>query len=90
MSVSWTESWRSSVKRDRLWVTGIDVDNNIIPSQSMSNLRLTYGLDEADHNYSFYGMVTNLFDRNPSEVMGLNNIWGNIGREFTLGVNYSY
>ena len=90
LSVSWTENWRSDVKRDRLWVTGIDVDNNRIPSQSMSNLRVTYGLDRQEHSYSFYGMVTNVFDRNPSRVLGLNNIWGDIGREYTLGVNYRY
>jgi len=90
LSVSWTENWRSSVKRDRLWVTGIDVDNNMIASQSMSNLRATYALDRAEGSYSFYGMVTNVFDRNPSRVMGLNNIWGDIGREYTVGVNYSF
>jgi outer membrane receptor protein involved in Fe transport len=90
LSVSWTENWRSSVKRDRLWITGIDVDNNMIASQSMSNLRVTYGWDRQDDSYSFYGMVTNVFDRNSSRVMGLNNIWGDIGREYTFGVNYKY
>lgn len=90
LSVSWTENWRSSVKRDRLWRSGIDVDNNIIPSQSMSNLRVTYGFERGSGSYSIYGMVTNVFDRNPSRVNGLNNIWGDIGREYTLGLTYRY
>jgi len=91
LSVSWTENWRSAVKRDRLWVTGIDVDDNRIPSQSMSNLRITYGFEtQSGSRYSLYAMITNVFDRNPSRVKGLNNIWGNIGREYSVGLNYRY
>jgi len=90
LSVSWTENWRSEVKRDRLWVSGIDVDDNTIASQSMSNLRMTYGVEGEDDSYSMYAMVSNVFDRDPSRVMGLNNIWGAIGRVFTVGVDYRY
>jgi len=90
VSVSWTENWRSEVKRDRVWVSGIDVDDNTIASQSLSNLRMTYRADGADDSYSVYAMVTNVFDRDPSRVMGLNNIWGPIGRVFTMGLDYRY
>jgi iron complex outermembrane recepter protein len=90
LSVSWTENWRSRVKRDRLWQTGIDVDNVMIASQSMSNLRVNYGFEGPRSNYSLYAMVSNVFDRNPSRVMGLNNIWGPIGRNYTVGLNYRY
>lgn len=90
LSVGWTENWRSEVKRDRLWVSGIDVDDNTIASQSLSNLRVTYGFDGPDQNYSVYGMVSNVFDRDPSRVMGLNNIWGAIGRTYTMGLDYRY
>lgn len=86
LSVAWTENWRSEVKRDRLWVSGVDVDDNTIASQSLSNLRVTWSAD----NYSIYGAVSNVFDRNPSRVMGLNSIYDVIGRNYTVGLNYRY
>jgi iron complex outermembrane receptor protein len=86
LSLAWTENWRSKVKRDRLWVTGIDVDNSEIASQSLSNLRATYNMDKI----SVYGSINNIFDRNPSDAKGLNSIYDVIGRNYTVGMNYRY
>lgn len=91
LSLAWTEQWRSATKRNLDWVTGIDIDNNRIASQSMTNLRATYNLDTAGGaTYSLYAAVSNALNRNPSRVMGLNNIWGDIGRHYTVGLRYRH
>jgi membrane protein YqaA with SNARE-associated domain len=38
--------------------------------------------------YALYGSVSNLFDRNPGEVQGLSNIYGDLGRTYALGVRF--
>ncbi len=90
LTVAWSERWRSAAVQDVYWVTGIDVDNNRIASQSLSNLRISYNFESQAGSYNVYGAINNIFDRNPGDVMGLNNIYGNMGRNYTLGVRYNF
>ena len=90
LSLNWTERWRGEVVRSLAWVEGVDVDYNTIGSQRSTNLRATYNFNTDEGNYSVYAAVTNLFNYNPSRSMGLSNIWGNLGRSYTLGMRYDY
>ncbi|HEX7081777.1 MAG TPA: TonB-dependent receptor [Gammaproteobacteria bacterium] len=88
LSLGWTERWVSSAKVDALWQEGIDIDDNTVPSHSVSNFRVTYDLDRQGRTYSVYGMVTNVFDENPGKLMGLPSIYSVVGRTYTVGFNF--
>src|SRR5690606_2025806 len=90
LSISWTERWVSALERNLQWETGIDVDDNRIASQRSTNIRVGYDLDVNGSNYSLYAQVNNLMDYDPSRVQGLTNMWGNIGRTYTMGVRMDY
>ena len=90
MSLIWTQRWRSAASQDLDWVSGIDVDDNEIPAQSLTNLRVSYDLDVGGATYALYAAVNNVFDRNPGDVDGFNNIYGNIGRTYTAGLRASF
>jgi iron complex outermembrane recepter protein len=57
---------------NRLWVEGIDIDNNSISSAKYTNARFSYNGEMA--NGATWGVsldVTNLFDRGPPRIAGL-------------------
>src|SRR5690606_17782136 len=80
VSVSWTTRWASSAARNLSWVEGIDIDDNKIPSHSLSNLRVNYNLDRSAQSISVYGAITNVFDRTPGDIDGHLGIYNDIGR----------
>jgi outer membrane receptor protein involved in Fe transport len=90
LSLMWSERYRGEVKQDLAWVTGIDVDKNEIDPQWLTNVRINYDLDTDGGSYAIYASVNNLFDRNPSDSLGLSNIYGNIGRSYTAGVRFNF
>jgi len=90
MSASWSARWVSDAVRSRNWVTGIDVDYNKIPSHHLHNLRLSYNLDLMDTDSSVYLAISNVFDRNPGDLNGLNGLYDVIGRNYSLGMNISF
>ena len=47
MTAAWSTRWVGDAKRSNLWVDGIDIADNTIPSHHLSNLRLTYDLGES-------------------------------------------
>jgi hypothetical protein len=55
--------------------------------QWLTNIRVNYDLDTERGSYAIYGPINNLFDRNPSDSLGLSNIYGNIGRSYTVGAS---
>ncbi|MDR2188526.1 MAG: TonB-dependent receptor, partial [Azonexus sp.] len=87
-TLSWSTRWVSAAKRNRNWVTGIDVDNNRIPSHHLSNLRLSWNLDSLSEGSSVYLAITNLFDKNPGDLNGLNGIYDILGRNYSIGLRY--
>lgn len=84
-SVSWTERWVSSAKVNALWQEGIDIDDNTVPSHSVSNLRLTYDLERTSKSISVYGMISNVFDKDPGDLMGQPGAYSVVGRAYTVG-----
>src|SRR5690606_17075241 len=90
ITVALSERWRSAVLQDVDWVSGIDVDNNRVSSQSLTNLRLNYDVDTGAGSYVIYAAVNNIFDRNPGDADGLSNIYGNLGRNYTAGIRFSF
>jgi outer membrane receptor protein involved in Fe transport len=90
LSLIWSERWRGRVQQDLSWVSGVDIDDNEVASQRLTNLRVNYDLETDHGDYAVYAAVSNLLDRDPGDVLGLNNIYGNVGRSYTVGVRYSF
>ncbi|MES2623643.1 MAG: TonB-dependent receptor [Pseudomonadota bacterium] len=90
LSLIWSERYRGEVKQDLSWVTGIHVDKNEVDPQWLTNVRVNYDIDTDRGSYAVYASVNNLFDRNPSDSLGLSNIYGNVGRSYTAGVRLSF
>jgi len=91
MSVSWSTRWVSDAVRSVSWVEGIDVAKNDIPSHSLSNLRLTYNMEGLGigSESSIYLAVSNVFDKNQCDLKMLPGLYTVIGRNYSIGFNFS-
>jgi len=91
MSVSWSTRWVSDAVRSVSWVEGIDVAENDIPSHSLSNLRLTYNMEGLGigSESSIYLAVSNVFDKNQCDLKMLPGLYTVIGRNYSIGFNFS-
>lgn len=80
----------------RNWIEGVDVDDNTIASQTVSNLALSYGREMAsggDWRVSFN--VNNLFDRDPPIIaatggQAISNNFDTFGRRYQLSLNMNF
>jgi len=86
---------------NRLFVEGVNVDNNSVPSVTYADLNLSYNMDLSGHDYRLFFNTTNLFDRAPPQTPGnLNFVGGTagpsaamydtIGRTYTIGANMTF
>lgn len=89
-TIGWNTRWVSDGLQDATWVTGVDVDDNRIPSHHVSNFRLSWNLDGFGSNSSVFLSVNNVFDRNPGDLRGFNGIYDILGRNYTLGMRYKF
>jgi iron complex outermembrane receptor protein len=88
-SLSWTTRWVSDGVQSVAWTTGIDVDNNRIPSHHVSNVRLNWNLENVGNgDTNVYLSINNVFDRNPGDLRGFSGIYDILGRNYTLGMRY--
>lgn len=87
----WTATWQQRYISDTLinilWVEGVDIDRNTIPTYSFTNLRFSY----RGENSAFGGdwtlglAVNNAFDKNPPIIPG---VFGRIGSQTNSGTGY--
>jgi iron complex outermembrane receptor protein len=86
---------------NRLFVEGVNVDDNSVPSVTYADLNLSYDVDLSGHNYRLFFNTTNLFDRAPPQTPGnLNFVGGSggpsaalydtVGRTYTVGANMTF
>jgi outer membrane receptor protein involved in Fe transport len=86
---------------NRLWVEGVNVDDNTVPSVTYADLNLSYELEVGEKTYRVFGNVTNLFDRAPPQTPGNPGFVGGtagpnaalydtVGRTYTVGANLSF
>lgn len=88
-SLSWTTRWVSDAMQNVAWRSGIDVDNNRIPSHHLSNLRINWALEGIGNgDTNVFLSVNNVFDRNPGDLRGFSGIYDIVGRNYTLGMRY--
>lgn len=88
VTASWSTRWVSDAVRNVSWVEGIDVAENDIPSHSLSNLRLGYSLEGVGSDASVYLMISNVFDKNQGDLLGLTSLYDVVGRNYSLGFNF--
>lgn len=88
VNVSWSTRWVSSAVRNLAWVEGIDIAENDIPSHSLSNLRLGYDLDALGSKATVYFAVSNIFDKNQGDLLGLTGLYDQVGRNYSVGFNF--
>jgi iron complex outermembrane receptor protein len=88
-SLSWTTRWVGDGVQNVAWVSGVDVDNNRIPSHHVSNLRINWNLEGVGNgDTNVFLSVNNVFDRNPGDLRGFNGIYDIVGRNYTVGMRY--
>jgi hypothetical protein len=86
---------------NRLFVEGVNVDDNSVPSVTYADLNLSYDVDLSGHSYRFFFNTTNLLDRAPPQTPGnLNFVGGSagpsaglydtIGRTYAVGANMTF
>ncbi len=86
---------------NRLFVEGVNVDDNSVPSVTYADLNLSYDVDLSGHSYRFFFNTTNLLDRAPPQTPGnLNFVGGTagpsaglydtIGRTYAVGANMTF
>jgi outer membrane receptor protein involved in Fe transport len=88
--VNLQETWQGRTIRNAQWVEGIDVDNNSVGSVNLTNLGLMYSGDTkngASWRASFN--VNNVFDKAPV-IAGTIRIGDELGRRYSLGIDYSF
>lgn len=89
------EQWMDGGVVDSRFVEGVDVDDNSVPSVAYTDLRLSYEFGVGEGDLRVYGLVQNLFDRDPpvapdfSSFSGVSQtnrgLYDILGRRFTLG-----
>lgn len=75
--------YRDATIRNELWVEGVDIEDNSVPSRTYTNLNLSYDFEWGGTNAQAYFYVGNLFDEDPPMVAG--GIGGTSGRAAYLG-----
>ena len=100
-SVQVQERYIEEVILNRLWVEGIDVDKNTIPSQAWTNLVLGYGHGMGDTgNWRLTLSIQNLFDKDPPVIPSAGDTrfgaqatdatYNEWGRQYQLGFNMEF
>jgi hypothetical protein len=94
-SVQLQERYLDSVKLNRDWVEGVDIDDNSVQSKAWTNLVLRYGRDvPTGGRWSLAFNVQNLFDDDPPVIPGASgaqltgNMYDVFGRRYQLTFNY--
>ena len=75
------------------WVEGIDVDDNSIASQSITNVAFSYGRKLGiGSNWGMNFSITNLLDREPPVIPGqlIGNSFDQYGRRYQLSLNMNF
>lgn len=82
------QNWRSSTKRNVTWVEGVDVDDNSVPSVSLTNLGVFWsGTTAGGNGWRASLNVNNLFDRDPV-IAGTTIVGDVLGRRYSIGFEY--
>lgn len=86
---------------NRLFVEGVNVDDNSVPSITYADLNLSYDMEVGEQTYRLFANATNLFDRAPPQTPGNPNFVGGtvgpnaglydtVGRTYTIGANVRF
>src|SRR5690606_18578730 len=60
--------YRDATIRDKLWIEGVHIQDNSVPSRAYTNLNLSYDFDWGGNTSQLYFHVGNLFDKDPPMV----------------------
>ncbi|MDR0779788.1 MAG: TonB-dependent receptor [Pseudomonadales bacterium] len=90
-SVQLQARYVDSVKRNRTWTEGIDVDDNSVASMSWFNGRIGYnGKLQSGASWTAALNVSNLLNREPPLFGGTNGTYDQFGRRYNLSLNLSW
>ncbi|HEX5420321.1 MAG TPA: TonB-dependent receptor [Gammaproteobacteria bacterium] len=90
------QRYYGSTLNNVLWVEGVDIDDNTISSQSITNLAFSYGHNgQGGKDWRLTLSVTNLFDRDPPIIAGaggqaVSYSFDQFGRRYQLGLNMNF
>jgi outer membrane receptor protein involved in Fe transport len=84
------ETWQDQTIRNPLWVEGVDVDNNTLGAVNLTNLGLNYSQEmQSGSSWRASLNVNNVFDK-PPVIGGTTRIGDELGRRYSLGLDYSF
>jgi len=96
LSLTWDERVIGAGTYDSTFVEGRDIDDNRLPAVAYTDLSLSYKFKVGSHDLEAYGVVNNLFDKDPPRQSGSyfvfatiptnTYLYDQIGRAFTLGL----
>ncbi|MES2625979.1 MAG: TonB-dependent receptor [Pseudomonadota bacterium] len=89
LGVSLQQTHQGEMKRNALWVEGVDVDSNRIGSVNLTNLGLFWNGETDSGAWRASFNVSNLFNRDPV-IAGATRIGDDVGRRYAVGFNYSF
>jgi outer membrane receptor protein involved in Fe transport len=95
-----TERWTDGGKLNRLYVEGVDIDNNHVKSSYFTDVHLGYAFGESQQ-WSVYADMTNVFDQDarltPGSAIGRTGVGNTVspasdvlGRRFVIGARFQY
>ncbi|MES2603471.1 MAG: TonB-dependent receptor, partial [Pseudomonadota bacterium] len=90
LGISLQQSHQSDLRRNALWVEGVDVDSNRIGSVNLTNMGLFWNGDTTSGStWRASFNVSNLFNREPV-LGGTSRVGDEVGRRYAVGFDYSF
>jgi len=89
-SMNLTHSWQDETLRNGTWIEGVDVDDNTLDAVNLTNLGFGYSGDMSNgSSWRASFNVNNLFNKDPV-IGGTSRIGDELGRRYSLGLDYNF
>jgi len=83
---------------DNRWTSGVQINDNHVDGATYFDLSQSFKIDAGGHDAEFYGIVENLFDRDPAVAPNTGFLYpgttaayfDTIGRRFRIGFRFKY
>jgi outer membrane receptor protein involved in Fe transport len=83
-------TWQGETIRNSQWIEGVDVDNNKLGQVNLTNLGLMYSQElQSGSTWRASLNVNNVFNMDPV-IGGTTRIGDELGRRYSLGLDYSF
>jgi outer membrane receptor protein involved in Fe transport len=101
-SFNWQTRYRDATIREVLFTEGIEIEDNSVSGETITNLNLSYDIEWGDTTGQLYFFAGNLFDKDPPRIPGGvsgtvgtanytdNGRFDTLGRTFSFGAQFEF